>query len=57
MTTEKQKKTVAFIERWLGIRYSGHIECYGTVSYFIGRYIQAAKDKADLYYQAKLFNQ
>ena len=55
MTTDKQKKTVAFIERWLGIKYKGHIECSETASYFIGKHIKEAKSKKRISMMQELF--
>lgn len=48
MTTDKQKNTVRYIERWTGIQFRGNIECYQSVSYFIGKYLSQAKQKNQL---------
>ena len=56
MTTDKQKNTVAFIERWLHVKYTGHIECYDAVSYFIGLYLKQAQEKAHQYQLDRLFS-
>ncbi len=48
MTTDRQKYAVKYIEKWLGIKFRGNIECYQTVSHFIGQHLAKAKEKNTL---------
>ena len=53
-STEKQKRTVSYIEQTLDIKFDGNIEDFYEVSDFIGDYLDEAKslyqDACESYY-------
>ncbi|MCD8206810.1 MAG: hypothetical protein LUD72_02625 [Bacteroidales bacterium] len=47
MTTQKQKKAVAFCERWVGDEFRGDINSFKQVSDYLDEYLDEAKELAD----------
>ena len=48
MVTERQKKAVAYCERWLGIKYLGNINNPTTVSYFLSQHLADARKEHEM---------
>lgn len=50
MTTEKMKRAVAFCEDYCDEKFNGDINDFNTVSNYLSRNLEVAKDRAfDLY--------
>lgn len=43
MTTSRQKRAVAFCERMVGVKFSGDLDDYNSVSVFLRKYLERAR--------------